>query len=85
MLLNILIHQIRFEIVVVLRLHFYLCFWFLLIHATGFSCDTAPTISLLSVAGFSVLITVSCDEDAEEEGVGVVEELVDKPGTTNGT
>ena len=29
--------------------------------------------------------TESCDEDGEEVGVGVVEELVDKPGTTNGT
>ena len=28
--------------------------------------------------------TESCDEDDEEAGVGVVEELVDKPGTTNG-
>ena len=29
--------------------------------------------------------TESCDEDDEEVGVAVVEELVDKPGTTNGT
>ena len=29
--------------------------------------------------------TKSCDEDYDEVGVGVVEELVDKPGTTNGT
>ena len=29
--------------------------------------------------------TESCDGDAEEIGVGVVGELVDKPGTTNGT
>ena len=29
-------------------------------------------------------ITESCDED-DEVGVGVVEELVEKPGTTNGT
>ena len=29
--------------------------------------------------------TESCDEDVEEVGVGVEEELVDKPGTTNGT
>ena len=27
----------------------------------------------------------SCGEDDEEVGVGVVEELVDKPETTNGT
>ena len=36
-------------------------------------------------AGFSVLITVSCDEDVEETGEDEVEELVDMPGTTNGT
>ena len=29
--------------------------------------------------------TESCDEDDDEVDVGVVEELVDKPGTTNGT
>ena len=29
--------------------------------------------------------TESCDEDDEEVGVGVVGELVQKPGTTNGT
>ena len=29
--------------------------------------------------------TESCDEDDEEVGVDVVDELVDKPGTTNGT
>ena len=27
----------------------------------------------------------SCDEDDQEVCVGVVEELVDEPGTTNGT
>ena len=34
---------------------------------------------------FGVSNTESCDEDVEEIGVGEVEELVDKPGTTNGT
>ena len=29
--------------------------------------------------------TESCDEDDDEVGVGVVEELADKPGTVNGT
>ena len=29
--------------------------------------------------------TESGDEDDQEVGVGVVEELVDEPGTTNGT
>ena len=31
------------------------------------------------------ILTESCDEDVEEVGVGVVEELVDEPETTNGT
>ena len=51
----------------------------------AFPGDSSLMISLLSAAGFSVLITESCHEDDEEVGVGVVEELVDKPGTTNGT
>ena len=36
----------------------------------GFPGDSSLINSLLSVAGFSVLITVSCDEDVEEAGVG---------------
>ena len=32
-----------------------------------------------------MLITVSCDEDAEEAGEDEVEELVDRPGTMNGS
>ena len=51
----------------------------------GFLYDSSLIISLLSVAGFSVLPTVSCDEDVEETGEDEVEELVDRPGTTNGT
>ena len=39
-------------------------------------------LPLLSVAGFSVSVTESCDE---EVGVDDVEKLVDKPGTTDGT
>ena len=39
--------------------------------------------------GFSVYLlssnTESCDEDDDDVSVGVVKELVDKPGTTNGT
>ena len=31
------------------------------------------------------ILTESCDEDDEEVGVGVVQELVDKLGTTTGT
>ena len=46
-------------------------------------------LPLLSGAGFSVYLltsnTESCDEDDDEVGVGVVEELEDEPGTTNGT
>ena len=41
--------------------------------------------TLLSAAGFSVLITVSYDVDVEEVGEDELEELVDKPRTTNGT
>ena len=40
-------------------------------------------LSLLPVAGIYVVIKVSCDEDVGE--VDEVEELVDKPGTTNAT
>ena len=50
----------------------------------GFHRDSSLIISLLSVAGFSVLITVSCDEDVEEAVEEEVEELVDRPGTTSG-
>ena len=51
----------------------------------GFPRDSSLTVSLLSVAGFSVLPTVSCDEDVEETSEDEVEELVDIPGTTKGT
>ena len=45
--------------------------------------DSSLVLSLILVAGISVSVTVSCDEDVGE--VVEVEELVDKPGTTNGT
>ena len=51
----------------------------------GIPRNSSLTISLLSFAGFSVLITVSCDEDVDEAGEDEVEELVDRPRTTNGT
>ena len=51
----------------------------------GFQRDSSLIISLLSAAGFSVLIRLSCDEDVEVLGEDDVEELVDRPGTTNGT
>ena len=51
----------------------------------GFPRNSALILPLLSAAGFSVLVTQSCDEDDDDEGVGVAEELVDKPWTTNGS
>ena len=46
-------------------------------------------LPLIFGTGFSVYLltsnTESCDEDDDEVGVGVDEEIVDKPGTTNGT
>ena len=32
-----------------------------------------------------MVVTVSCDDDVGEVGEDEVKELVDKPGTTNGT
>ena len=52
----------------------------------GFLRISSLVLSLLSGTGFSVYLlssnTESCDEEVD---VGVVEELVVKPGTTNGT
>ena len=45
-----------------------------------FPRDSSLIVSLLSAAGFSVPITVSCDEDVEEVGEDEVVELVDRPG-----
>ena len=50
-----------------------------------FPCTSTLVLSLLGVAGCSVGVTVSCDEDVREVGEGEVEELVDRPRTTNGT
>ena len=47
----------------------------------GFPRDSSLTVSFLSVARFSVLTTVYCDEDVDEAGEDEVEELVDRPGT----
>ena len=47
--------------------------------------DSSLILPLLSVAGCSVPITESFDENVGEEGDDEVEELGDKPGTTNGT
>ena len=54
------------------------------------SRSSSFVLPLLSGTGFSVYLFTSsaesCDEDDEEVGEGVVEEeLVNKPGTTNGT
>ena len=53
-----------------------------------FPRSSSLVLPLLSGTGFSVYLfssnTESCDED-DDVGVGVVEELVDKAGTTNGT
>ena len=54
-----------------------------------FPRGSSLVLPLLSGTGFSVYLltsnTESCDQDDVEVGVGVVKELVDKPGTTTGT
>ena len=71
---------------VILRgLHFFLCFRFLLIHATVFPVTLHSQSHFFLLLDFSVLITISCDEDVEEAGEDEVEELVDRTGTTKGT
>ena len=42
-------------------------------------------LSLLVDAGCTVGVTASCDEDGGDVGEDELEELVDRPGTTNGT
>ena len=55
--------------VILRRRHFSLSFRFLLTHATGFSVLTHSYSHFLSVAGYSVVITVNCDEEVgEDEG-----------------
>ena len=78
-------HLAEVHFVILRCLHFYLCFSVSADPRDAFPGDSSLMISLPSGAGFSVLIRESCNEDDEEVGVGVVEELVDKPGTTNGT
>ena len=53
-------------------------------------CDEFPRtpsriLSLLVDAGCSMDVTASCDEDEEDVGEDELEELLDRPGTTNGT
>ncbi len=47
-------------------------------------CTSSLILSLLVDAGCSVGVTASCDEDAGDVGEDELEELVDRPGTTNG-
>ena len=42
-------------------------------------------LSILVYAGCCVEITASCDEDVGDAGEDELEELEDRPGTTNGT
>ena len=54
------------------------------------SCDVLtrielPVLSLLVNAGCIVRTTASCDTDVGDVRVAVLDELVDKPGTTSGT
>ena len=49
-----------------------------------FPCTSSRIYSLLVAARCSVGATVTCDEDLEE-GEDELEEIVDRPGTTNGT
>ena len=77
-------HVATVHFVILRRLHFIFMFSVSADARDRFHRDSSLIISLLSVAGFSVLITVSCDEDVEEAVEEEVEELVDRPGTTSG-
>ena len=56
---------------------------------SGIPRSSSLVLPLLSDTGFSVYLqaskTESCDDDDDEVGAGVVDELADKPGTTDGT
>ena len=64
--------------------HFYLSFSVSAGLRDKFPYTSLRIYSLLVSAGCSVGATVSCDEDLEE-GEDELEEIVDRPGTTNGT
>ena len=70
-------------------LHFYFVFSVSVDLCSGFPRSSSLVLPLLSGTGFSVYLltsnTASCDRDVEEVCVGVVQELIDKPGTTIGT
>ena len=46
---------------------------------TGFPVTPHSKIHIFLLLSFSVLITVSCDEDVDEAGEDEVEELVNRP------
>ena len=85
---NPAIHAIYLFVLLLIH-HFYFRFRFLWVSCSGFPCSSSLALPLLSCTGFSVYLltsnTESCDEDDAKVDEGVVEELVDKPGTTNGT
>ena len=70
-------------------LHFLFMFSVSVGLCSGFPGSSSLVLPLLSGTGFSVCLltsnTESSDEHVEEVGVGVAEELVDKPGPSNGT
>ena len=76
-------HLATHHSVILRRCLFYLGCRFLLIHATGSPVLINSLVLSLLLAGISVSVTVSCDEDVGQ--VDEEEELVDKPSTTNGT
>ena len=62
--------------------------WFfrsLLVHATSLPRTSSLTLSFLVDAGCCVGVAASFDEDVRDVGGDELEELVDRPGTTNGT
>ena len=64
-------------------LHFYLGFRFLLVDES--SRTSLLMLSLLVDAGCCTGIAASCGIDVGDAGEDELEELVNRPGTTNGT
>ena len=94
---NTFIHQIVLElfqpfwqIMRQVSSHFLVVVTFLCFSVSAGPCGRSPCtssliVSLLLNSGCSVGVTVSCGGDAGEVGEDELEELVDGPGTTNGT
>ena len=82
-------HLATVHFALLLITHFHFCFRFLKTRATGLpEANSSLVLPLLSGAGLSAYLltsTQSCDEDVEEASVGVVEEVVDEPWTSNGS